>query len=436
MSKTPRVGLYLAPQIIVNNPGYLEALVEKIGLNWVIIWFNGELPPEVLAKSPFDGAHPTPERIRSLLAHHLDGQPSTTKLDSALRGVGPHIDAAHDEQQLRKAVEMCHAAGLDVWLLAGMYTANDFDVLMYSPYLEENNVWYEALYTHMATAYGVQGVDITHARYPMTSYPRGLFLDMRPEGAAVAAELGYDMAQMRADIEHALQRAKQLDPVQLASIAESDLGPFDLFHFCGFRPGLLDWFRFRSEVIVRNVNRFRQAVHRAAGDHFIFGADTYPASLSILAGHNQTRWAEFSDFASPLLSHVDIFPMKTLVVWAQNLMGFFPQLSEAQALQIAYRLSGYASLDLPDKIADFALGEPDCEYRNIPLRDFVRIDMAKAKLLLPPNLPAYPIIQGGGAPWNWPLEIVEQLMADAMALGYDGYIFQGTNVLLDFDLKD
>jgi hypothetical protein len=127
--------------------------------------------------------------------------------------------------------------------------------------------------------------------------------------------------------------------------------------------------------------------------------------------------------------------MKTLVVWAQNLMALFPQLSEAQALQIAYRVAGYASLDLPKSIADFALGEPDCEYRNIPLRDFVRLDMAKAKLLLPSGTPSYPIIQGGGAPWDWPKEIVEQLQADAMELGYDGYIFQGTRVILDFPLK-
>jgi hypothetical protein len=154
-----------------------------------------------------------------------------------------------------------------------------------------------------------------------------------------------------------------------------------------------------------------------------------------LAGHNLTRWGEFSDFASPLLSHVDIFPMKTLVVWAQNLMALFPQLSEAQALQITYRASGYASLKMPTSIADFALGEPDCEYRNIPLRDFVKIDMAKSKLLLPPGTPAYPIIQGGGAPWDWPIEIVEQLEADALELGFDGYIFQGTRVLLDYPLK-
>jgi hypothetical protein len=449
MPKTPQVGLYLSPATVVNNPGYLEALIEKIGLTWVILTFTGELPPEVLAHSPFahspfahspfdraptKGEWASPERVTSLLAHHLDGRPSTTKLDSARKGVGPHVGADHDEATLRRAIAMAHAAGLRVWLLAGMYTANDFDVLMYSPYLEANNRWYEALYTHMATAYGVQGVDVTHARYPMTSYPRGLFLDMRPEGAAVAAELGFDFAAMQADIRHALTRVQQLDATQWATLAATDLGPLDLLQFTGMHPGVLDWFRFRAEVLIRNVARFRRAVHAAAGPDFIFGVDTYPASLATLAGHAQARWGEFSDFASPLLSHVDIFPMKTLVVWAEWLMSTAPSLREAEALTLAYRLAGYAGLRLPDTIADFALGEPDCEYRHIPLRDFVRWDMAKAKLALPAGMPAYPILQGGGAPWDWPVETVQQLMQDALDLGYDGYIFQGTRGLLDFPL--
>jgi hypothetical protein len=435
MRKQARVGLYLEPQTVVDNPGYLEALREKIGLNWVILTFNGELPPEVLAHSPFDGAPPSPARITQLLAQHMDGQPSTRKLDSALKSVGPHLPAAHQEVVLRQAIAMSRAAGLDVWLLAGMYTANDFDVLMFCPSRAENNRWYEALYTHMATAYGVQGVDVTHARFPMTSYPRGLLLCMCPECAKQAARLGFDMAAMQADLRHMIGRARSLDAAQVEALATSALGPLDLLHFAGVRPGVMDWFRFRTELLAQNVGRFHRAVHQAAGEEFIFGVDTYPASLSLLVGHNQTRWAEFSDFASPLLSHVDIFPMKTLVVWAQFLLGWFPQLDEAQALRIAYRLGGYAELNLPTSIADFALGEPDCEYRNVPLRDFVRADMAKAKLLLPAGLPAYPILQGGGAPWDWPREIVQQLMDDALDLGYDGYIFQGTRVLMPHAMK-
>jgi hypothetical protein len=435
MTKRPRVGLYLDPAIIVRNPGYLEALRDGIGLNWIVLTFQGGLPSDVLAKSPYDSVPPSPQRVRQLIAHHLDGTPCTDDLNVALRSVGPHVrvSSAQQDADMRRAIEMIHKAGLDVWFMAGMYTAHES--LMFCPGNPENHAWYEAYYTHLATSYGVQGIDITHARYPKTALPGGLFLCGCEHCTRAAAELGYDMAQMRADIEHASARFRQLTPLQLKTLAENALGPLDLIHFTGLRPGVLDWFRFRADLIARNMKRFHTLVHEAAGPDFIFGADTYPASLSLLAGHDQTRWGEFSDFASPLLSHVDNFPMKTFVAWAHYFQQWFPQISEALALRLAYRLGGYADLAMPDSIAAFALGEPDCEYRNIPLRDIVRIDMAKAKLYLPPQLPAYPIIQGGGAPWDWPLEIVEQLKSDALELGYDGYIFQGTRVLMDFDLK-
>jgi hypothetical protein len=435
MTKSGRVGLYLDPDIIVRNPGYLEALRDGIGLNWVVLTFNGELPPEVLAKSPYDGVPPSPERVRQLIAHHIDGTPCTNDLAVALRSVGPHVSVSTPERdaEMRRAIEMIHAAGLDVWFMAGMYTAHES--LMFCPSNPENHAWYEAYYSHLATAYGVQGIDITHARYPKTSLPGGLFLCACEYCTRAAGELGYDMGQMKADIQHALNRFKQLTPSQLTTLAKNALGPLDAIHFTGLRPGLLDWFRFRADLITRSMKRFHTLVHEVAGPDFIFGADTYPASLSLFAGHDQTRWGEFSDFASPLLSHVDAFPMKTFVAWAKIFQSWFPQIDEATALQLAYRIGGYADLEMPTSIADFALGEPDCEYRNIPLRDIVRIDMAKAKLYLPEDLPAYPVIQGGGAPSEWPLPIVQQLMNDALELGYDGCVFQGTSVLLDFDLK-
>ena len=435
MAKNARVGLYLDPETIVRNPGYLEALRDDIHLNWVILTFNGELPPEVLAHSPYDSIPPSPARVQELISHHIDGTPCTTDLGVALRSVGPHVSVSTPEKDadMRRAIEMCHAAGLDVWFMAGMYTA--YESLMFCPGNPENHAWYEAFYTHLATSYGVQGIDITHARFPKTSLPGGIFLCACEHCTRAAGELGYDMGQMRADIAHAFARFKQLTPQQLATVADNALGPLDLLHFVQVRPGFLDWFRFRADLIARNVKHFHSVVHAVAGQDFIFGADTYPASLSLFAGHDQTRWGEFSDFASPLLSHVDAFPMKTLVAWAQQFQNWFPQIGEAQALKLAYRLGGYADLAMPDNIADFALGQPHCEYRNIPLRDIVRIDMAKAKLYLPPELPAYPIIQGGGAPWDWPLPIVQQLMADALELGYDGYIFQGTSVISDFAVK-
>lgn len=435
MTKKKRIGIYLTPQVILGNPGYLEVLRDQLGLNLLVLVWNGELPPEVLAQSPYDGAPPTPENVRSLIARHLDGQPSTDKFTSAMKSVGPHVSAGGNDQEVRAAIQVAKGVGLEIWLMGGMYTASDFDVLMYCPSKEQNNRWYEAVYTYLATGYGVDGLDITHARYPMTSYPRGLFLCTCDDCAHSAAGLGYDMEAMQADIQQAWTRLKQIDGRRLAAVARHDMGPFDYLQLLGMRPGVVQWFKFRSELLARNVQRFRNAVHRAAGEEFIFGTDTYPASLSMLVGHNLSRWSEFSDFASPLLSHVDIFPMQTLTEAAQFVRRLYPAVSEAEALQMVYRFAGYDGLQLPDSIAAFALGEPDCEFRNIPLRDFVALDMAKARLYLPADIPSYPIIQGGGAPWLWPREIVEAVMAAALELGHDGYIFQGTKSLVAFELK-
>jgi hypothetical protein len=127
--------------------------------------------------------------------------------------------------------------------------------------------------------------------------------------------------------------------------------------------------------------------------------------------------------------------MRTLEVSAKFLQGLYPEISEAEALQVIYRFAGYDGLTMPDNLADFALGEPDCEFRHIPLLEMVTLDMAKARLSLPPEIPSYPIIQGGGAPHDWPRPVVEQLMKNALDLGHDGYIFQGSRMMVDYTLR-
>jgi hypothetical protein len=434
--KKRRIGIYLAPETIVHNPDYLKALRDRLGLNMVIIYYQGELPPEVLAASPFDATPPSPESIYALTCRRRDGQPAVLRLDVALQSVGPHVAAGGDDRLMRQAVQIAKDAGIEVWFMGGAWTARDADVLMYCPSKEQNNRWYEAVFSYLATAYGADGMTVTHARYPMVSYPHGQFICMCDDCAHAATELGYDMDDMKASIQHAWDRLKAMDSRRLVAIARDATGPFDYWQALGMRQGILDWFKFRCDLLARNLVRFRDAVHAAAGDGFTIGFDTYPASFAGLAGHNLSRWAEFSDFASPLLSHVDIFPMRTLVASAEFLMQTLqPRVDEAAALGLVYRFAGYDSLEMPSSIADFALGEPDCEYRHIPLRDLVRLDMAKAKLYLPETLPSYPIIQGGGAPHDWPRPAIEQLMQDSLDLGHDGYIFQGSSMLIDYALK-
>jgi hypothetical protein len=435
VEKKKRIGIYLTPSQILRNPGYLETLRDELGLNLLVLIYTGELPQRVLAQSPFDGIPPSPENVRSLICRHLDGNPSTAKFDNAFHSVGPHVAAGGNDGEVHEAITAARRVGLEIWFMGGAWTARDFDVLMYCPSKEQNRRWYEAVYTYLATEYGVDGLDITHARFPMMSYPRGLLLCACDDCARSAAELGYDMEQMKADLQHAIQRLKELDIRRLVEVGRFDMGPFDYLQILGVRLGVLQWFTFRADLLARNLKGFRDAVHTAAGDGFLFGNDTYPASFSMLVGHNHHRWNEFSDFASPLLSHVDIFPLGSLAVSAQYLRSLHDTLTEGQALQLVYRFFGYDGLRMPHSIEDFALGQPDCEYRNVPLRDVMRLDMAKAKLYLPPGIPSYPIIQGGGAPHPWPRHIIEQVIADCLDLGHDGYIYQGTSSLVNFDLK-
>ncbi|MBB29289.1 MAG: hypothetical protein CME25_10370 [Gemmatimonadetes bacterium] len=436
MSDQPvTTGLYLSPNMILKNPAYLETLKREIGLNLALINFTGELSDEVMKANPFDGSPPSDARIRSLLSHHIDGELCTQKLDSARSSIGPHVSPVFDEDGLREAIRQVHNLEIKVWLVGGGWTSSDFDVLMYCPGKDAVNTWYETLYVHMAKSYGVDGVDITHARYPMTSYPRGLFLCSCEDCAIAAGDLGYDMSSMVSDIHHSAQRLRTLDKDLLLEIARTKPGLWDLIQILGLRRGVLDWFCFRADLLRGNLIRFRNAVHAAAGKDFIFGTDTYPASLGMFVGHNQAAWSDFSDFASPLLSHVDIFPMMTLTKWAQFLMQNVSGISESAALEIIGQLVGYGSLEMPKTIGGYALGEPDCEFRNVPLEELVGLDMLKAKLFLPVETPSYPIIQGGGAPHEWPLEMVNRLKSLALDLGHNGVIYQGTSVLVDFEFR-
>jgi hypothetical protein len=429
------VGLYLDTATILNNPGYLEALQEQLGLNLVILGFSGQLPQHVLDLSPYDSLPPTDTGLQQLLARHIDGRPSATSLESVRQTAGPHMHLGGSDAQLRQAIEQIQRLGIRVWLLGGGWTANDFDVVMFCPSKERINRWYEAVYTHMATQYGVDGVDITHARFPMTSFPRGMFLCTCEDCAAAADSLGFDMAHMVADIHSARERLAEGVLLRLAPQFSHGLGAIDLFQLLGMPSGVCDWFTFRARLLERNVARFRAAVHAAAGEDFVFGIDTYPASLALFVGHDQTRWDRFSDFASPLVSHLDIFPMQTLAAWTRFLLELCPQWNETDALRLLYRLVGYDSLGLPDRIAQFVLGQPDCEFRNMPLAEFVLLDTAKARLCLPPDMPSYPIIQGGGSPHLWPRAAIDTIIQGIREQGHQGYMLQGAQRLVDFPLQ-
>lgn len=429
MSRKQRTGIYLTAPQILANPDYVTVLRDEIGLNLAIIGFSGELPQDVLDHSPFDGVPLSDACLHSLLIRHLDGDPvDPLEFDQVRGSVGPSVGARGDEQALRRALDMLGQAGVEVWMGAGSWTGRR---LMYCPSHEGVNRWYEALYTHLATQYGADGLDITHARYPMGSFPRGLFSCTCDACAAEATARGLDMGDMIADLHRGLERLRSVDSGLLSAVSRSGAGPLDFMQVLGMPPGVLRWFGFRAELLGVKVGRFRRAVKAEAGPDFVFGCDTHPASLSMFVGHSHADWLGFSDFASPLVSHISAFVVDTLVVWAQFLQQVKADLSEEDALQIVYGFVGYDNMGLPETIAGYELDHPERLARILPLEDLIMRDLRKARLCLPASLPSYPIIHGTG----WPRQAIDAIVRGSSAAGHDGIIWQGTDELVSYRPK-
>ena len=428
MNHKRRIGLYLSAPVVLRNPNYVPVLQDKLGLNLVILGFSGEVTPEIKAFSPFDGFPLSDENLRDLVATHLDGQTvDTTEYDHVRASIGPSVRAQGDDTEFREAIRTLKACGVEVWICGGSWTERR---LMFCPCEERTNQWYEALYCYWANQYGVDGVDITHARYPMGSMPRGLGACSCARCSRVADRMNYSMGRMQAGLLNVVEQVRRLDADLLRLALRHGLGLFDFLQMVGMDGAVIDWFRFRSEVMTRNLTRFRLAVREAAGPDILFGSDTYPASLSLYVGHNHTEWARFSDFASPLVSHIPAFVTNTLIEWARYVRSVNPALSETDALRLIYRLTGYDGVGLPETIADYHLEDASLFVRSVPVKDVVLQDVVKARLYLPPAIPSYPIIQGEG----WPKETIDAIVEGIYQAGHDGVIFQGTGALVDYTI--
>ena len=417
-------GIYLTTDQVIKHPRYIERLRDEIGLDTVVLSFAGEIPEELLARSPYKGDRPTTTALDALVIRHFDGRSvDPREYERAQSMCGPGIDASGDDATFRQALRQLKDAGLKVWNCGSAWTIRR---LMFCPAQEETQEWLEAVYVYWATQYEFDALDITHGRYPMGSFPLGLFACTCSSCAATAAEMGYDMERMVADIQSAREQLRRLDGKRLGAMA--NFGFFDTIHALGLRSGVIDWFRFRCDLLARNLSRCRTAVH-AAAPSVAFGVDTYPASMALTAGHDHTRWAEMADFASPLVSHISAFVCNTFIAWAEFLQAEIPHLKEADALQLVYRFNGYDGMGLPDSIAAYDADTPETLAYRIPTADLVLRDLVKAKLFLPPQVPSYPIIHGTG----WSRDTIDRIVDEARQLGHNGIIWQGTDELMEYD---
>ena len=417
-------GIYLTTDQVLKYPDYVTRLRDEIGLNTVVLDFSGELPQEVLALSPYASAPPTEEQLDELVLRHFDGRPVDPREYAQARALcGPGVSARGDDAAFRRAVAQLKNADLAVWTYGGAWTIRR---LMFCPSRADVQDWLEAVCVYWATQYDLDALDITHFRYPMGSFPLGLFGCTCSSCQSAASDLGYDMDAMVRDLNLAREGLRRLDGKRLAEVLR--FGFFDVIHALGLRSGVLDWVRFRCDLVVRNLSRFKAAVHKAAPGR-AFGTDTYPASMALTAGHDYLRWGEMADFASPLVSHISAFVCNTFIEWARFLQQEIPNLREEDALQIVYRFNGYDGMGLPETIAAYGADEPATLAYRIPTAELVLRDLVKAKLYLPEDMPSFPIIHGEG----WPRETIDRIVSEAHRLGHNGIVWQGTSELMSYE---
>ena len=427
MSDDWLTGIYLTTNVVQDHPDYVTRLRDEIGLDTVVLGFTGTMPDRVMKLSPYGGKTPTDAELEALIIRHFDGRPiDSREYEQAKNLCGPGVSANGDDKAFRKVVDQLKDDGLKVWTYGGAWTIRR---LMYCPSQAGTQDWMEAACVHWATDYGFDALDITHFRYPMGSFPLGLFGCTCASCKTAASDLGYDMDEMVADLKHAREGLRKLDGKRLGDVARLGFGFFDVMHALGLRSGVMDWVRFRCDLVVRNLIRFKAAVH-GVSPGTKFGTDTYPASMALTAGHDYLRWDQMADFASPLVSHISAFICNTFIEWAGFLQKEIPNLTEENALQIVYRFAGYDGMGLPETFEAFGAEDAATLADRIPTADLVLRDLVKAKLLLPDGVPSYPILHGEG----WGKETVDRIEGEANELGHNGVIWQGTGELMDYDL--
>jgi len=415
-------GVYLTTNVVLEDPDYAIRLRDEIGLNTVVLGFTGEMPDEVMKLSPYGGKTPTDADLEKVILRHFDGRPiDPREYPQAKALCGPGVSATGDDATYRKVVGGLRDAGLDVWTYGGAWTIRR---LMFCPSNPETRAWMEAACVHWATQYDHAALDITHFRYPMGSFPLGLFGCTCGHCRSEASDLGYDMDEMVQGIQSARECLRKLDGKRLADVTRLGFGFFDVVHALGISSGFIDWWRFRQDRVVRNLKQFRAAV-RAASLGTKFGTDTYPASMAMTAGHDYLRWDQMADFASPLVSHISAFVVNTFIEWAAFLQQEVSDLSESDALRVVYRFLGYDGMGLPETVAAFGANEHATLSDRIPTADLVLRDLVKAKLLLPEGVPSYPIIHGEG----WGRPTIDRIVSEAKDLGHNGIVWQGTEDL-------
>lgn len=431
------IGCYASADQIVNNPKYIDALQNDLGVNMLIVHHPIRIPEWLQAMNPLGS------RAFMHIGHTID--------DSLLTG----------------AIEETHRRGMDFWLyfsghhyggesrsimgetfegikfvdlppIPYAYAQSEYTACFEKPAVREYET---AVFGYAAGMYDVDCMYVTHYRYASPSFWTNLFGCACPDCRAAAYAMGYDFQRMRASMKKLRRGLERLDRTTVERAARFRMTFPDFLMELGDDNGVLDWLVFRAKVVGNGLGRIHDAVHTATNHRSGFVTDTLGSTMSLLAGHNHEDFpGGLSDAFHPL-TWLDWQYLGVVAAWANQLCGWVPGLDESTALKVTLSLFGWDRIGLSDRrIADYAL------QKTAPVHSSGDAAIAFYSALGPDRivgllthewtrmaafnrgrLPAHPVIKG----FEWPEKVCREMMERARDIGLNGYILQRTDVFID-----
>jgi hypothetical protein len=357
--------------------------------------------------------------------HGFGGEPADTA--RALRDAGFHVAVAGGAA----VIEAVNEAGMESWLCGGAFGLGKYgegdghkaiDITgapqvwfgsgsPNSPALREQNL---ESYQDMAETDGVAGILVDGCRFASpASGIAAFFTDFGPHSEKKAAELGYDWPRMRRDVGalHELVRGGwACGPGRAEWLGK----PVAALEWLTRHPGVLDWFRFRTQCSTEHFKAIAEVIH-GAGKRM--GVYIFTPSLAPLVGQSYADLAPFVDVFAPMIyRNYPERPGIACLNWELTIipeeMGVAGTPAEAALLELILVWTGLAGT-VPDRdIARVQAAVPP---------EAVAHETAMARALLPPDKELAPIIY-----------IDDPLMEQTARLVRD----QGANGLNFFVYKD
>lgn len=352
----------------------------------------------------------------------------------------PGLLAGADDGPLRAVLEAAHKRGLEVWGHLGLwcYGGEVFPELAmrdvngqplppthyawgwaFCPSRPELHRWLRAGLAEASRNYEIDGWFVDHARWPAPANWPSLWGCACEQCADQAAALGYDFARITAAARPAKRRLESLEARQVQAAARLDLGLLDLLAWLDLDGALVDWFRFRADLLAAQMKDLREAVR--AVRPIPFGADVFPPTVALLGGHHYPTWTAGVDYITggvgPLLAWGTAVG-RTAAEWTRTLRTHNPELPEEDTLRLLLRLFGYDGFNLPLSVA--ALADPN----QVPVATLTAHEFRKLRPALAGAVPAYPPL-----PLHFDLPDLRKLLETLVECGQQGAVVSA----LDFD---